>query len=130
MFTDGQHYSLSITEQDRQCTYNVTRRRFHETTFALDSNKYVIFLYICVCVCVRMRVGKGMRMSGCVRVRVCVCVCGWEGLCGCTSAAVCLAACRLAYPVCHAQSLYFLRLFCLHHIFGHYPLNGAIFGKK
>jgi hypothetical protein len=37
-------------------------------------------------------------------VCVCVCVCVW--VVGCTSAGVCLSACRLTYPAYYAQVLY------------------------
>jgi hypothetical protein len=58
-----------------------------------------------------------------------VCV-GGGGECGCRTAGVCLRACRLSYPVCHAQAPYCLRPLWLHHIYRHYLINGTIFGKK
>jgi hypothetical protein len=43
---------------------------------------------------------------------VCVCAraraCGWKGRCECMSLGECLRACRLTYPVCHAQASYCL----------------------
>ena len=59
-----------------------------------------------------------------LHVSVCVCVCGW------TSAGMCLRACRLSYPAFNAQAPFCLRPLWLHHIFPHYLVNGAIFGKK
>jgi hypothetical protein len=41
-----------------------------------------------------------------------------------------LIACSLTYSAFHEQPPYFLRLLWSHHIFRHYPINGAIFGKK
>ena len=61
----------SKIQQDRQCTCNVILRRVHETTVAVESNKFYIFL----CMCVRARVGETMRMHACVRV----CVYVWVG---------------------------------------------------
>ena len=65
-----------------------------------------------------------MRIRACGRVRVLVCV--YE----CTSAGVCLRACRLTYPVRHAQAPYCLCPLWLHHIFRHYLTNGTIFENK
>ena len=50
------------SETDKQFTYNVTSRRVHETTVAVDNNQYYIFL--CVCVCVRVSVCGGGWMGG------------------------------------------------------------------
>jgi hypothetical protein len=44
--------AMVVTTQDRQCTYNVTLRRVHESLLPWESNKYHIF----VCVCMRVRV--------------------------------------------------------------------------
>jgi hypothetical protein len=41
-------YAAVKTEQNRQCTYNATLRRFRVTIVAVESNKYYLF---CVCVC-------------------------------------------------------------------------------
>ena len=88
-------------KQDRQCTCNVTLRCVHETTFALKSNEYYIFLCLVVCVCARglLPVAEYMRVRACVRV----CVGGEVSGCGCTNVGVCLLACRFTYPVYHKQ---------------------------
>jgi hypothetical protein len=82
--------------EDKQCTYNVTLRRIHETIVAVE--KQHIGLCVHACVCVR--------------------ACGYPGAWAC--------ACELrAYGLAiHLWPL------CLHHIFRHYLINGAIFGKK
>jgi hypothetical protein len=60
----------------------------------------------------------------------CVCVFGGGG-CGATGAGVCLRACSITYPVCHAQAPYcHLRPLRLHKIFRHYLITDTIFGKK
>jgi hypothetical protein len=43
---------------------------------------------------------------------------------------MCLCACRLTYPVCHAQNINDLLPPWIHHIFRHYLINCTIFGKK
>ena len=50
--------SCVAVKQDRQCVHNVALRRVYETTVAVESNKYYIFLcvFVCVCVCARARV--------------------------------------------------------------------------
>ena len=53
-------------KQDRQCTYNVTLRRLHETIVAVESNKYYIFL--CVRVCARASTHIQARTCACARV--------------------------------------------------------------
>jgi hypothetical protein len=93
------------------CRYNVTLSCVHVTIVVVESNKYYI---LCVCVCARARLGEGMRMRSCV----------------CTSVGVCLRACRLTYPLCHAHAPYCLRPLWLHHIFRYYVINCTIFGKK
>ena len=54
---------------NRQCTCDVTMRRVHGTTVAVEGHTYSIFL----CVCARSRVREGTHMRACVRV----CVCEW-----------------------------------------------------
>jgi hypothetical protein len=111
--------TLSITQiypNTIPTTCNITLRWVHETTAVVENNKFDIFL--CVWVCVRVCVREGMRM------RV------WLGGCGCRIAGVCLRACRLTYPVCHAQASYCLRPLQLRHIFRHCLINGTIFRKK
>ena len=43
-----------IEKQDRQCTYNVTLRRFYETIVVVDSNKYSVFLCVSASAFVRV----------------------------------------------------------------------------
>ena len=50
-------------KKGRQCTYNVTMRRVHETIVAVEKKK---LLHISLCVCERARV------SACALTRVCV----------------------------------------------------------
>ena len=69
------------------------------------SNKYYIFLCACACAC-------GVCVWG-------VWVWVW----------VHERACRLTYPVCHAQALYCLRPLWRHHIFRHYLIYGTTFRK-
>jgi len=40
--------SVTYSEQDRQCTYNVTLRRVRATIAAVKNNKYYT---TCVCIC-------------------------------------------------------------------------------
>jgi hypothetical protein len=89
------------------CTYKVIFTPVHETTVAVESSKYYIFLCVCVreCVCVCV----------CARARTCLCVCASVNryvlcVCGRTSAGVCLRACRVSYPVGHAHAPYCLVL--------------------
>ena len=49
---------------------------------------------------------------------------------GCTGVGVCLCACSLTYPVCHAQAPCFLRPLSLRLNFRHYLINGTIYGKN
>jgi hypothetical protein len=65
------------SEQDRQCTSNVTLRRFRESLLLWKSDKYYIF----VSVCARVRACVGVRERGRVHAR----------------------ACNLAYPSCDAS---------------------------
>ena len=51
-------------QQDRQCTYNVTLRRFRESLLPWKSNKY----YILMCACVLARLGEWACACACVRV--------------------------------------------------------------
>ena len=113
-FSKGSNYLpllyLCYTQQDRQCTDNVTFRRVRKTIVACKSNK----LHISVCVCVRTCVRTCMRV--------------W---CGSMGTGVCLRrACSLTNPVCNAPPYCHLRALWLHHIFRHYLINGTIFKKK
>ena len=96
----------------RQCS--VTKRRGAFTKPLLQW-KILSDTYLCVCV------------YALARVRECVRGCAWVGRC--TGAGVCLRACSVTYPVCHAQAPYCLRPLWIHHIFRHYLINGMIFGK-
>jgi hypothetical protein len=62
----------AVWTQDKQCTYNVTLRRVHESLLPWKSNTYCIF----VCVCVHVRVGVQAR--GRVHARACVQPCLWN----------------------------------------------------
>jgi hypothetical protein len=75
-------------QQDRQCTYNVTLRRVHETIYVVEKRCLTHFS-VCVCVfeCVHVR--------SCARTDVDV---GW----GCADAGVCLRACSLNNPACNS----------------------------
>ena len=84
--------------------YNVTKRRVHETIVDGNRNKYYIFLCVCSRACGRGHAWACVRPSVRPSVRVCVCVCVWFDGCGCTSAGVCLRACKLTYPVCASKS--------------------------
>jgi hypothetical protein len=58
-------FRAKAVENKREYVHcNVTFRRVHETTLAVESNKYYIFL-CCVRACERVR--EGMRMRACVR---------------------------------------------------------------
>jgi hypothetical protein len=48
--TKRHHGLISSVNKERQSTYNVTFRRVHETTVAVEKHKYYIFLCLCVCV--------------------------------------------------------------------------------
>jgi hypothetical protein len=61
------NWKLCETEQDRQCTYNVTMRRVCESLLQWKSNTY--YIYVCVRVCARAWVP--MRVGVCMRVRAC-----------------------------------------------------------
>jgi hypothetical protein len=98
--------------KDRQCTYNTTFRRFHETAAAVEKQK-VLNCSVCAWEITR----------ACVRPSVRPC---W---CGCTGASVYLRPCSLNYPACHAQVPYCLRPSWLHHIFQHYLINCATENK-
>ena len=43
------------TQQEKERTWNVTPRRVHVISVAVESNKYYIFVCVCVCVCVHAR---------------------------------------------------------------------------
>ena len=55
---------LSKSQQDRQCTYNVTWRRFRATIVALEKQWLIHDLCVCVCVCVfvALSIQHAMRM--------------------------------------------------------------------
>jgi hypothetical protein len=44
-------WMLLLKTQDRQYTYNEILRRVHESVFAVESNKYYIFVCACVRAC-------------------------------------------------------------------------------
>jgi hypothetical protein len=98
----------TITEekkQGRRGPYNLTLRHVR--------GKAINITYLCVCVCVRSCVRKRGSMQGvCMRVRACMysCLSNTKRVC--------------AILWCHLWPLW------LHHIFRHYLINGAIFGKK
>ena len=87
--------------------HNVTMRRVHETTVAVESNMCSI---VCVCVCACVSVRRCMGPRACVNGSVCV----WPYLSSMQS------ACAVLY--CHLWPLW------LHHIFRRYLVNGTIFG--
>jgi hypothetical protein len=74
-----------VKTQDRQCTYNVTKRRVRESLLQWKSNKYYIFACVCACLCV-------VRACMWVPGRVCVCMR--------------ISACSLANPACNAYAPY------------------------
>ena len=94
---------IKWTKRDRQCTYNV---KFKHVRALLLPRKTISIIYFCVCVraCVRVpgRVGLGV----CMRV----------------------SACSLVYPSCDIMWRHLWPL-SLHHIFLHYLVKGAVFGK-
>ena len=86
-------------------------RRVRESLLPWKSSKR----YFLVCVC------------GCESVRACM----WVP--GCVGVGMLIRACSLANPACNSYAPY-CDVICgplgLHHIFRHYLINGAIFGKK
>jgi hypothetical protein len=48
----------------------------------------------------------------------------------CVRRRVGMYVCSLTYPACKAHAPYYMWPLWLHHIFRHYLINGAIFGKK
>jgi hypothetical protein len=103
--------SVIIFNRTRRAVYVfVTSRRVHETIVTVDKQQIWHFS---------------------------VCVWGWGGGdawaiacgCGCTGAYVCLRAWGLTNMTCSAPPYRDLRPLWLHHIFLHYHINGAIFGK-
>jgi hypothetical protein len=104
-FRTFSHYrSFWKGKQDRQCTYNATLKRVRESMLQWKSNKYCLL----VCVCVRVRLYPGAWACAWAYVHVAlssmqrVCAILWRHLCP----------------------------FSVRHIFQHYLINGAIFGKK
>ena len=92
--------------ETRNCTYNVTMRRVHETLLLQrKSNKYYI---LCMCVYVGgwMGVGKGPERG--------------------------LRACSLAYSACKAHAPYYIAMWPveLYHIFPLNLINGTVFFEK
>jgi hypothetical protein len=88
--------------QERQCTYNVTVGRVHETIVAVEK-QWVLHIGVCVRVWV----------SACMCVRVY----------GCTGAGVCFSACSLTYPAYNAYVPHCLRPLWHHQMFRHYVIN-------
>ena len=62
-----------ITEQDRQCTYDVTMRRVHETIVVVEE-QLVLNISLCVRVCARANERVPGSVGVCMRVRACSCV--------------------------------------------------------
>ena len=85
---------------NRQCTYNVTLRYFHEKNVSLG--KAVSLTYFCVCVCVG----------------------------GCTSGGVCLRVCSLTNPECNEPPYCHLGPLRLNQIFWHYLIKGTALRKS
>jgi hypothetical protein len=62
------------SQQDRQCTYNVTLRRVRQTIVAVEKQKQVLhislyyFVRASVCVCWRRSVGVRTLANACARV--------------------------------------------------------------
>ena len=92
----------------RQAMYVRRNIEARSRNYCCHGKQSVLHTLVCVCararVRVRSRLGENMRMCVCVSVRVCVvcvcvCVCvgEWVGVCGCTTARVCLRACRHSY---------------------------------
>jgi hypothetical protein len=97
--------------QERQCTCNVILRRVHETTVAVVSSKYYIFLRARACVCVCVFVGECKRLRASEWTRACACA-------------------RVALSMRHAKSMrHYLWPLWLHRIFRLYLINDTIFGK-
>ena len=99
-----------VPYEDRQCTYNLTLRRVHVTTAAVEKK---CLTYLCVCVRARIRVWVSTYVRVWVYGRVGVCMSAWN----------------LTYPACNTHVLYCLRPLWLHQVFRHYLINGMIFGK-
>ena len=87
------------SKQDRQCTCNVKLRRLHETTVAVETQRYYIFL----CMCVSVFVSVDSRACACARVALFI-----------------QHATSRYIVICDLW---------LHHIFRHCLINGTIFGK-
>ena len=67
--------SAHPSSQDRQCTYNITWRRIHETIVAVE-NKLVLNISVCVCVCAYSLARVLVNACGCgSTVRKCACAC-------------------------------------------------------
>ena len=81
---------IIILQQDRQCTYNLTKRRFRESLLTRKSNKYYIFLCVCVCMCARVRACVWMprRLGVCLHMRACGCRGAWACICACVHVAL------------------------------------------
>ena len=105
--------SVIIFNRTRRAVYVfVTSRRVHETIVTVDKQQ---IWHISVCV------GGG----GDAWAIACVRACG----CGFTGTDVCLRARGLTNTTCSAPPYRDLRPLWLHHIFLHYLINGAIFGR-
>ena len=105
------------TQQDRQCTHNVTMRHVRETVAAVEKQQ-VLHISLCIRACARA---------------ACECECVHSSMCECecTGAGVCLRTCSLNYPACNAPPYCQLRSLVPPHTFRHYlKKKGAIFGKK
>ena len=90
--------------QERQCAYNLTLRRIHET-IAVEEKQYVLHVSECVCVCERERTW----------------VIAW----------VCVVAPVQAYRKCSFTNGVFNALpVWLQRIIWHYLINWTIFGEK
>jgi hypothetical protein len=94
------HIMALKVKQDRQCVWNVIKRRVYETIVAVKKHQ-ILNITFCACVC----------MCACVGVWV-----GWR---------VGVRACSLPYPACKANLL----PFWLHPAFRHYLIKGTILGK-
>jgi hypothetical protein len=92
-------------EETRQCTYKVILRRFRESLLQWKSNKY----YISVCVCLR--------------------ACGYPSAWACSCVCMHLAL-FIQYAIRMRHNVTSLWPLVIHHIFRHYLIKDAIFGKK